>query len=249
MEKILGDLKKEGQSLEEFAEEKGLEEEKETPPAPPAEEQPVEKQTPAEEDKKTEEQLPFHKHPRWKKMYSENKSLRDEIASLRDDVKNSFAQMKSGEEVQVPPWFSSIMGDDKETWQKFMQWDSGRQEQLRAQIFEELEAKKEAEQESQKEWDSWLEESLDGLREEGKTFDRNKLMKVMLDYQPIDNEGNYDFKKGYQIYEMIEKSVQKKMDARKQIADTTIKDDKTEAKSKTYRTWADTRREGWDWEE
>lgn len=244
------ELEQEGQGIEEFVkelEEKTLGDgEKETPTESQSEEQPVEKQTQPPEDKQPEEQLPFHEHPRWKKMYSENRSLKEEIASIKEDMQ-SFSQNESQGEEPIPRWFSSILGDDKETWNEFLSWDNQRQQAYRENVLSELESQKTQEAESQKQWDSWLEENIEELKSEGKTFDRNKLLKVMLDFQPIDSEGNYDFRKGIQIYEMMEKSITKKMDSRKEIADLTSKDDKSggPTQSKTV-SLEEARKTGWN---
>jgi hypothetical protein len=48
------------------------------------------------------------------------------------------------------------------------------------------------------------------LRDSGKTFDDNKLLKVIEDFSPVDQNGYTDFNKAYQIYELKEKAKQEK---------------------------------------
>ena len=82
-------------------------EEKETPPAPPTETKPEEEKSPSPQGEKKEPEapnteddskLPFHKHPRWKAMYEDNETLKqqvEELSRFKEEVTPLIEEEKS----------------------------------------------------------------------------------------------------------------------------------------------------------
>jgi hypothetical protein len=171
---------------------------KEDPTA--SESQPEKKETekPAQEgDNTPEEKLPFHKHPRWIKHQQELIETREKLAKLESE------RAKTGE-VVLPDWWKTQYGDTDESKQRYaavVQKD-GELDWIKQQVKEELRAEKEAESAHVKEGEEYVDTQVQEMTDEGLKFDRNELLKFMVDFQKefgsgalIDTAGNYDFRK------------------------------------------------------
>lgn len=241
---VLADVKKEGSDP--FA---SLE--KETPTVAPAETEPKEdviEDKPEEGDNTPEDKLPFHKHPHWIKREEELKELREFKESVTprlseiDEIKSRLPQEKA----EVPDWFKELYGDNEVAYQKYNEHHQKEVEDIEQSLIERQEAQRLQAINETERWNKWVEEEIGKLQTEGKEFDRNKLVKVMLDYSPTDANNNLDFQKGYKIYEALEvKPNVEKSQARKILADTTINTSKGEKEKKDYMTANDLRNRSW----
>ena len=202
---------------------------------------------PAETKDEKEEEIPFHKHPRWIERENELNQLRErdeetakELAELRtlSETKNS---------TDIPDWFTELYGENKVAWEKYSEHEERRTEEIEARVIaKQQEAQNKVVEDGEK-WDKWVNTEISRLEGEGNTFDRNKLIKTMIDYSPTDANNNLDFDKGLKIYEAMEgKPDVAKSDARKQLADTASKaTTKGEPAKKDYMTASDLRHKSW----
>lgn len=174
---------------------------------------------------------PFHKHPRWKKMQDENKDLRSELDDMNttvDEIKDS--QQPQGQ-TQLPDWWIKLAGSDdvsRSAYEGFTQQTKVTRDELREELIAEQEANLEEQQSEKQYWDSWVEEEVQTLKDSGKVFDKNELIKIAMEYQPTDDEGGISLTKAYDILSL--KKLEKdgkgkdKSDARKKIASDTTSD-------------------------
>lgn len=96
-------------------------------------------------------------------------------------------------------------------WAKFQAlMPSYNKEELKKELFAEWQAQSQQKDQAQKQIIEWSRGEMKKLRDSGKTFDDNKLLKVIEDFSPVDQNGYTDFNKAYQIYELKEKAKQEK---------------------------------------
>ena len=186
----------------------------------PAESQPETKseETTTEEVKTEteEEELPFHKHPRWKKMQEDKETLAQELENTKKQVEELANSKKEEEPISVPNWWKEQYGDDESSVSKYKQYLTNNEEfkeNLKEELKQELEAEQIAEKkrikESEDKANQYVEEQLELLKEQGKTFNKNELLKFMLDFEKEYNipivytegelKGNYNFEKAYEL--------------------------------------------------
>lgn len=209
-------------------------------------EEPVVEKTKEEGGNTPEDNIPFHKHPRWIEREEELKALRE-----RDEVyEREIAELKAlsikNEPVNVPEWFKELYGENETAYQKYLEHEQVRTEEIKKKVIEEQEQKVKQQQDETEKWNKWVSSEYDKLESEGYKFDRDKFAKVMLDYMPTDEQNNLDFKKGYKIYEALEPKPNPAIsEARKQLADTVTGGQQGEKKSKDYMTPSDLRNKSW----
>lgn len=256
VEQALADVKPEGDT-DPFA---ALDTEKETPSDSPAEKQPEDEESkdkPAEgeegkPDNTPDEDVPFHKHPRWIERETELKTLRerDEQTARELEELKAFKEEVSGKlspsDTDIPDWFKELYGENGVAWKKYEAREREREIEIERNIIaRQTEAQAKAQEEA-KRWNKWVDDEITKLQEEGKQFERNELIKTMLDYRPTDEQGNFDFKKGYEIYEALKrKEDPAHSQARKQIADISTKSSKSDKESKGFLTTSDLRGKPW----
>lgn len=222
--------------------------ETETQPESLPEEQPEAEPVVEEPAAATEENIPFHKHPRWIERENELRILRErdeERARELEEIRSLTS--KSQESTNVPEWFKTLYGDNEVAWQQYSEHERERTEEIERRVLERQEREKIEKAQEAERWDKWVDAQLDTLEAEGHQFDRNKLMKTMLEFKPTDENNNFDFRAGLKIYQALERPEPNvKSEARKQLADTaTASSNKGEAPRKTYMTQADLRNKSW----
>lgn len=171
----------------------------ETPSESPTQEQTVVTEEGSQPEKPAQAQVPYHEDPRWIQKEQEIRELkqwREENAPLLEKLKT-----KSAEEVEIDPDWAELFGADPEAYKKWTSYEGKLADRILERISKDVAAKETA----IKEQNAWVENELNSLRADNKQFDENELLKVMREYSPSDEEGNYDFKKGYQIYEALKK--------------------------------------------
>ena len=224
-ESFLAGIKAEG-AIEAEAPEAGADEAgKETPPASPADDKPKEGadgqpdsgrkpegQDPEKPEGEDDDELPFHKHPRWKKVIEERNELR-EVTQRQEERLAALETAQQGrndapapKKIQIPDWFRESFGENDEAWAGFREYDAQRRAEMKAEVLQEQESVKAQAVEESKKWDKWVDGQLDALEDEGLKFDRNRLLKVANDYLPSDSDGNIDFRKAYDILQKMEPS-------------------------------------------
>jgi hypothetical protein len=90
---------------------------------------------------------------------------------------------------------------------------------------------------------------MDSLESEGLKFDRNELVKILINRRPTDEQGNLDFHAGYEILQdrkvAEQAQAQFKSAAKKQVASQTMEGGQAEGSPKDYRTPKDLRYRDW----
>ncbi len=148
---------------------------------------------------------PLHKDERFRRVIADRNRLRQErdeilerIQRLEENGKQP-AQAQAQKSDSIPAWFANYFGTEaqaKEAWENLKPVD---RDSLKAEIRDELRREQQAESQSTQKWDKWVNEQVETLEEEGETFERNALLKVMDQYRPSDAEGNLDFRKGLEL--------------------------------------------------
>lgn len=172
-------------------------------------------------DNSLEEKLPFHKHPRWIKQQQDLRETREKLEALEKD-------RVQGKAVELPAWWKAQYGEteeSKERYQAVVQKD-GELEWIKQQIKEDLKAETEAETKSVNDAEEYVDTQISEMADEGLKFERNELLKFMVDFQKefgagalLDAEGNYDFRKSLTLMEKMQpKEVDTTPSVRKHVA-------------------------------
>ena len=222
--------------------------EKDTPADSPTANEPKEGE-PKEGDNTPDDNIPFHKHPRWIERESELKSLREQqeenekvIAEL--NIFKEEASKRLSQDTSIPEWFRELYGENQLAWQKYNEHEQQKEQAIEQRLLERQEQKRQQEKAEVTKWNKWVDEEVNKLQSEGAKFDRNELIKVMIDYAPT-TDNVYDFRKGYKIYEALKnKDNSEHSQARRQLADITTKTSGEPAK-KDYMTPAELRNKSW----
>ena len=217
------------------------------------------------EDTPGEDNVPFHKHPRWQEMQNELRSkneiieqLKNDVGSVKDGVDSIQKEFKASAQEQVPSEFIDLYGLDPNApntqlaWKKFQAlFPSQSREEIKQELKQEFIAEQQKHDQEQARIIEWSRSEMQKLKDEGKTFDENKLLKVIEKYSPVNEAGHTDFKKAYEIYELQEGARREKKErvvkAKKQIAARSSQGSSTEAEKPAFVTPEDL--EGKDWQD
>lgn len=178
------------------------------------ESQPEKKETekPSQGGKNTQaqENIPFHKHPRWQKMQTEFQKTKEELERIK-------AEKGENKPITVPDWWKKQYGDTPESktrYEAVVQKD-GELDWIKQQIKEDLKAETQAEQQTVKAGEEYVNTQLQELTDEGLKFEKNALLKFMVDFQNefgpgalLDSAGNYDFRKSLTLKEKMQPDVE-----------------------------------------
>jgi len=205
-----------------------------------------------------EEQLPFHKHPRWKKLNDRNRELEEykveqERLAIEQRISNIETKTKTSEPINVPEWFVAEYGDDPQTYATYLNNEKVKEDRLKSEIKKELLSDARQQQQQVKYQEEWIDKQVDSLEEEGEKFDKNKLKAFTIENHIIDPKTRYyDFKKALRFYKAessIKKddpAVKEKSKMRKAVASiTTAKADGGET-NREYSTAKDLRGKGFN---
>lgn len=164
---------------------------------------------------------PFHKHPRWIATQKELKDARDRIAVFEK-------QSMQSKPTEIPEWWKKQYGDTDESKQRYQAVvaQGGELEWIKNQVLSEIEQKTVAEQNATKQGEEYVETQLSEMTDEGLKFERNKLLKFMVDFQGeygagslVDDAGNYDFRKSLKLMNQLQpEEIDQTSAARKQVA-------------------------------
>lgn len=160
-----------------------------------------------EAPKDLDDKTPLHKDARFKRVIEERNRERQEKRELLARLERLEKGIRSPENetktsATKPAWFAKYFGDDEEAWQGFQQMTSAAKEEAKREAIAELKREQETSSKETERWTSWVNEQVQTLEEEGETFDRNALFKVMDEYRPSDDNGNLDFRKGLELLKL-----------------------------------------------
>jgi hypothetical protein len=193
-----------------------------------------------------EEEEPFHR--RWKvreeklKTELEEKFQRD-LELTKQELEQRYAP--KGKQ-PAPQFLTDMVGDNEQVAKSFNQYERDLIEKAKFEFSQEQERKIQAQQQEEQKWNNWIDDQVESLKEEGHQFDRNELLKTVLDYRPTDQNNNYDFKAALKILQLQKpKESNKSVAAKKAIADTTTSGSQGESSPRDYVTAKDIRNIGW----
>lgn len=229
MPNILDEIPNEtGELIEELGDLAEENEEKDTPSESSTDDKTDDKELDDTNDKKDEEEnLPFHKHPRWKKVQDDKKELELKVAELSGKL-DGLSEVTKQEKADTPPrpeWFTSLYGDDEELWPKVYKYEQEREERIKAELLGKIEtentSKTEAQLREEREALEHVNNSIQDLKDSGEKFDSKELVAVVREYQPTDDNGNLDFVRGLKMLKELKKTNPESSKAKKELADTT----------------------------
>lgn len=167
-----------------------------------------------EGDKSTQtkdEDIPFHKHPRWTERESEwNTRFNDQEKRHQDDLKairEEFGEKRqqNADATKIPSWF----GGTKEQWDAYR---ADRDEELKlageraiAGLEKKTQSASEAEKKAVADATDFMKsemEAIEGdktLNPSGVKVDAEKLLKVVLENELIDTHGRWNYRAGFRI--------------------------------------------------
>ena len=195
------------------------------------------RETGADQDKEPDEFSSYKQKTseRFQILTQHNQELKEKAMTLEEKL-NKLEQMKSDEPLKVPEAFKRLFGDDPEVYQLWKSEQDDREKTLRAEIIKEINAQKEeeskAEQKEVEEWQEYFGGEIQSLKDDGYSFDADKLQKFVIDNDITDSRGVYDLKRG--LLRMMNQN--KANPARKAIADMTGGGKSTEQEVKNYAT-------------
>jgi len=218
-------------------------EEDDTTPAGSSPEKKDDKVAPSGEN---DDNIPFHKHPRWKEMVAQ----RDKALELAESLEGRLNKLENtaGNKEQVPSrpeWFTKLYGADEqadEAWKLYYQNEVELERQREERFYNRFKQEQESSQQklskAEQEARDYIENSIQELKDEGNQFDRKELETIMKKYTPTDENNNLDFRKGLDILLAIKKgsNTADKNIARKQVASSTTSPSKPAGKETPYGT-------------
>lgn len=161
-----------------------------------------------------EENIPFHKHPRWiaqKRKDEEKTQLISKLTSEIDEIKQSLSQMTSKEQAvavkSLPEEFVRLFGDQPEAWTDMDKLITSRAEAIVDSRFKAMSAQEQERQLAEQRANEYIENEFSTLAEStGQDFSngsslRNAVMKIANEYRPANDTGdNISLAKSYDLY-------------------------------------------------
>lgn len=209
----------------------------------------------------------FADHPRWKERENDwTKKFNDqeqrhvgEMTKFREEMELKFAGISGGNKgndaaadapVDVPSWF----GGDEKQWKEFTGWNqsliSKAKEEARSETLKEIETKSSAEQKAIEGATTYFNEQVVAIESDktinpqGIKVDRNKLLKTALDNDLVDSQGRWNYKAAFRLMTSPNASSAQNTQDRKNLANATVSEGRTEDKTRTYTTSEDFQKPG-----
>lgn len=156
---------------------------------------------------KTDKDVPFHEHPRWKQRESEwqqkfneqEQRHQNDIKAIREEF--GAARKENAEATEIPSWF----GGDQKQWDQFREWNDKQISSAEERALKKLGETRKAEDDAVKEATEYMRtelsfiESDDELNPEHKKVDPNKLLKFVMDNDLVDSKGRWNYRAGWRM--------------------------------------------------
>lgn len=182
-----------------------------------------------------EENTPYHK--RWKQR---EEKLRKEYEAQMEQLKSEHIAKSE----ETPALAKDLYGDNAEGTKNLMAWKQQIVEEAKAEALRAFKEEKIQYDNAVKQSEAWIDSQLEALKDEGKQFDRNKLLKIVADEGLFDADERWNIKAAYKIYEAMNRSDSEKSNARKRLADSTIAPSKGDTTKKSKVSWEQMRKAG-----
>ena len=226
-----------------------LEEEKETPTETPTEKETNETEEGSQPVEKTvDNNVPYHKDPRWIEMYDKAKRV-DELEEKFQSQEEKIAELAKAKQEperpeEAPSWF---MGTE-EDWQKYLAREEQKATSIRESVKAELEQEKVAKAQEKEEEISSLTSYFDNellLLKEDFQFDEKELKDYVIEHNIVDSEGVFDLKRG--LMKMLGLGKTATNPARKEVASMTSSNKDAEPSKRDFATAEDFQGGGRPW--
>lgn len=236
MENNTADIQSEGQALEI---DKSFDRlvEKNKGDTTSSESQPEKKETvksPTQEgehkDNTSDEKIPFHKHPRWIKTQETLKSYEAKLAEYDKKMK----EFESSKQTELPEWWKKQYGDDANSQKSYQNYEvatKAERDRIKQEVQAGIREEMEKEQSDTQGGEEYVETQIAEMTDEGLKFDRNVLLKFMVDFQKeygsgslLDEDGNYDFRKSLALMNKMQpEQSDSSVETKKRIAADTMR--------------------------
>lgn len=172
----------------------------------------------ADESTSSEEKTPFHKHPRWIKTQQELKEMREKVAQFESSKPST---------PELPAWWKNQYGDTKESLERYqaVTQKDGELDWIKQSVLSEIDNRTKTDTTQMSEANEYVDTQISEMTDEGLKFDRNSLLKFMVDFQKefgagslLDQEGNYDFRKALSMKNRMQPEEVEDASTKKQLA-------------------------------
>ncbi|WP_457635788.1 hypothetical protein [Persephonella sp.] len=215
-----------------------------------------EKEDPSQEGDKTptEENIPFHKHPRFKQLIEENRKLKELVETSTQKVQEVEGKIEEKlkvevkDEVKLPRWWSILAGEDEisqQAYKDFMEYDKEQRARIKQELLEEQQRQEQEQKEVEERWNKWVDEEIKSMQDEGLEFDKNELIKIAVDFQPTDQNGNISLRKAYDILKLQKKDKDSLTEKKKEIASKTSSSSNKDPEVKQFNSSIELRNRSW----
>jgi hypothetical protein len=268
-DETLANFKSEGTGLEDFLQSQITDEEQETetPESSPDEEQTTDNESPSQEGEESDDEsteksedesddntpdetdnVPFHKHPRWKQRQQEMEELKSQNEKLSDELRQFVkAQTNSNQEFVPDDEFKYLFGDNPEAYKKFKGMTEKYAKELVDEQINSFKQEQERIQEQTQKWEQHMENTLSELSIDNNVklskSDRNEIYKMALDIRPTDSDGNISIEKTFELWN--DRREKPSAEKKKRVASLSTTKDKAKAAVKEYMT-SDDLKGPWD---
>lgn len=186
-----------------------------------------------DKDNTSDEKTPFHKHPRWIKTQETLKEYEKRVEAYETRIK-ALESSKDGTTEPLPQWWKERYGEDDKSKNAFKDYQAAtkaERDRIKDEVKQDILKEQEAEKNRKTGGDEYITTQMAEMKEEGLEFERNELLKFMVDFQKdfgagslIDKEGNYDFRKSLALMQKMQpKQPDNSIETKKKIAADTMK--------------------------
>lgn len=188
------------------------------------------------ENTTAEDNVPFHKHPRWIKKQHDLEEAQERIAQLEETLKDAEPLLKGlkNQNVEMPDWWKSTYGDSEDSskaYRIYLDNSKAERDKIKEEVLQEIESRSSKEIEAEKNSEESLKEQVADMKAEKMDFDEHKLAQFMLDYEKefgpaglLDESGQYDMRKSLRLMQRMNPTVpDTSTEKKKQVASDTMK--------------------------
>lgn len=180
-------------------------------------------EVPSEGDKTPVE--PPKESKRWAEMRREIKEAKDVAASA---IAETEALKKASQPQELPEWWKKTYGETDESKTNYRNYNTATEAErnrIKDEVKQDLQKETQAEVAQTQDAEEYVETQMAEMSEEGLKFEKNELLKFMVDFQEefgpgslLDAEGNYDFRKALALKGRLDPPEPEDNSQRKQLA-------------------------------